>query len=272
MKVVFFAKPLRGVDIPAVVERTKALEADGVEWPVREGFAVNPGNVRKALPQLVKAMASEGLCVALCSCETRFVDAAAPYVEPMLATMAEHKVPYLKLGYFGYQPGQEDYWRAVARARGVLDAWRKLAEKHGVTVCCHTHSGLYLGSNAAGLMQLIRGFDPKHIAGYLDTGHLAVGGEEFPIACAMTGPYLKIVGVKDMKKVRAEEDGQTTAKVEGFPLGQGAVDVARAFRTLTEAGFDGPVSVHFEYEKGTPGATFEQWRSDVRTCRQASSP
>ena len=49
-----------------------------------------------------------------------------------------------------------------------------------------------LDQNCAGLMHLIKGFDPQHIGAYPDPGHLALDGEDWAMGLAMIGDYLSI--------------------------------------------------------------------------------
>jgi sugar phosphate isomerase/epimerase len=262
-----FAKHLKEVDIPGLVDTAERLGIDGYEWPVRPGYVVNPDNVATALGELCAALRSVGKSIPACACDTRFVDPDAPFVEPMLGAMAENGVQLLKLGYFLFDPDRDDYWQLVDHARRVLAKWAKLARKHNVTVCYHTHSSPEIGSSAAELMHLIKGFDPDHIGGYLDTGHLAVGGERFPVACAMVGDYLKMAAFKDARKVWVETDGGRAIKMQTCPMGDGVADIPEALRHLRTIGFDGPVVVHVEYEMESPQALFESSLRDVRICK-----
>jgi len=268
MELILFAKHLKPFDIPELVRLAGRIGVDGYDVPVREGYAVSPDNVTHALKDLVKAMASEGLRVPMCTAEGDLVDPAAAIAEPLLNAMAENGVSFLKLGYFLFDATRQDYWEEVRRARATLEQWADLAEKYDVTVCCHTHAGGYLGCNASALMHLIQGFNPAHIGAYLDTGHLSAAGEDFPIACNIVGPYLRIVGLKDVVRIWKQEDGTRYLTREAVPLGDGLTDVDEAFAHLSMIGFHGPLSIHIEYE-GDTESLIEASQRETKVYRAA---
>lgn len=267
MQLIMFAKHLKAFDIPSLAEKAAAFGIDGYDYPVREGYAVNPDNVSTALPELARAMASEGLSVPMCTGEGTLTDPDMPGAEPLMAAMAEAGVKFLKLGYFHFKDTHADYWQAVNHARQKLSGWEKLAEKHNVTVCYHTHSGPYLGCTAAALTHLLHDFNPKYIGAYLDAGHLAAAGEEFPMACAMVGEYLKLVAVKDMKKVWVEVDGKMIVTRKQFPLGEAVLNPDDVFRHLVTIGFNGPVSIHIEHGDTPPEKLIELGQNEAQTYR-----
>ena len=59
VKLIMFAKHLKELDIAGLVAKAREFGIDGYDFPVREGYAVNPENASTALPELVKAMAAE---------------------------------------------------------------------------------------------------------------------------------------------------------------------------------------------------------------------
>lgn len=235
MRIVLFSKCLPGLDIPQLIARGHALGLQGYDLCVRPGYAVGPDSLG-TLPAAVAALRSEGLEVPLITAPTDLVRPADPRAEPYLRAMVEAGVDLVKIGYFGFDPARE-YWAEVERIRREMDGWERLAANLGVTVLYHTHSG-DMGQNASALAHLIRGFDPRYVAGYLDPGHLLVCGEPFGFAAAVTSDQLRAVGLKDA-------DGRARRFV---PAGEGDVDWAGVFATLAARDFRGPLSVHAEYE------------------------
>lgn len=251
MQLILFAKHLKPLTVPQLVKRARQWGLDGYDWPVRAGYAVNPDNVRTALPAFVRAMRAEGMDVPLCTADALLSGPDDPTVEPILATMAAQGIRLFKPGYDRYHP-EADYGRQMDAARRKVEKWQALARKHGIAVCFHTHSGAWLGCNASALMDLIGGFDPQHIAAYLDAGHLAVAGELFNMACGIVGRRLRVVGVKDLRKVHAERDGKPIVQIEAVPKGRGATDFNLVFSTLARLRFGGPVTIHIEYPGSLP--------------------
>jgi sugar phosphate isomerase/epimerase len=150
-------------------------------------------------------------------------------------------VPAIKIGYFPYKgPPVDD---ALKAARVRLIGFAKLAAATKVRACCHTHSGDYLGNNAASLRMLLQDLDPHHVGAFLDTGHTAVNGGPFRLEMDLLRPWVSLLAIKDMKW---EQDlGRWHYHV--VPVGDGIVhwnDVAAAVK---EAKFNGTISLHCEY-------------------------
>ena len=114
--------------------------------------------------------------------------------------------------------------------------------------CYQVHSGPNLGSNCAGLMHLIQGFDARLVGAYPDVGHMALDGEDWDMGFSMLAGYLSIVGAKDAHHAprTAGELPRYTPKF--VKLGDGSIDWERCVGALRRVGFDGPISVHTEYD------------------------
>ena len=266
MQLVYFTKHWPGTSVKEFARMAKSIGADGLDLAVREGHTVNPANAADALPEAVRTCSCEGVSVAMATMETRPTDPDDPRTEALFAACGEAGVPYVKLGYFLHKPGQ-DYWAEVERLRGVLGRLGKLAAKHGVLACYHTHSGTFYGSNASGLMHLLRGQDANALGAYIDVGHLALGGEPIPMAVDIVRDYLHIVGVKS-PAWEAEPAGDHVAwKARIVPLMEGAVDCRQMLAELKRVGFDGVLTLHSEYEMPQE-QLLQALRSEIAYCRR----
>jgi len=239
MQLVMFTKMLAKLDVRQLGDTIKDLGFDGMDLAIRPGHPINPDNVETALPEAIKLWADQGLVVGMATTDTSLIDPTAPEAERIFAVCGQAGIKYIKLGYYLWEPGQ-DYWRRVDEIRRHLDGFAELGAKHGVLPCYHTHSGHFYGLNACGLMHLLRGMDPERIGAYLDAGHLMLDGEPFTLAVDIVGPYLKLVAAKDPVYI----DGGRKL----VPLGDGLVDWVGVCRDLKNVGFDGPVTLHSEYD------------------------
>jgi sugar phosphate isomerase/epimerase len=97
-------------------------------------------------------------------------------------------------------------------------------------------------------MHLIRGFDPRYIGAYIDPLHMTIEGEEFPVGVAMVKEYLSIVALKDILITREEINGHGRKAVEVVPSGEGMVDFSAVFSELKRVQYQGPLTVHCEFE------------------------
>lgn len=268
MKLIYFTKHWPTYSVERLIELGHRVGADGLDLACRNGHTVNPENVREALPEAVRAAEAEGLSIPMLTAEGSFTDPSDPTTEPILAACGESGVRFIKLGYYGWRRDQ-DYWATVDSIRRKLEAYERLGEKHHVTICYHTHSGGNYGSNCGTLMHLLKGFDPRWIGAYVDTGHMAANGEHWPLGMAMVGEYLKIVGAKTIGYYR-EPEAEGSKWTQRFVwFREGVVDWTAIFKDLRERGFDGPVTLHGEYDvKMTEEEQIALLADDFQIARQ----
>ena len=246
MQFVMFTKLLKDLDTAQLAHTIQDLGFDGFDLAVRPGYPIDPDNVGAALPAAAERWAARGLKIGLVTTNFDFTDPAKPEVEPLLAACAQAGVRRIKLGYWVHEG--EPYWEGVDNIRKALDGFQKLCRKHGVCVAVHTHSGPYYGSNCAGAMHLVRGFDPRFIGVYIDPGHLAIDGEDLPLAISMVRDHLVLVAVKSPGWFRTEEAGRVEWDHHLVPLPEGIVNWRQVLELLASANYDGPLSLHSEYE------------------------
>jgi sugar phosphate isomerase/epimerase len=241
MRYVYFTKTLRELDVPRLAAFCRDAGLDGVDLAVRPGYPVHPGNAATALPAAARALRGEGLEIGLVSTATDLNDPDAKDTATLFDACARAGVPAVKIGYFPYRPPADD---ALKAARARLAGFARLAARTKVRVCYHTHSGNYLGNNAAGLRLLLQDLDPHHVGAFLDTGHTAVNGGPVRMELDLARPWLSVVAIKDM----AWEKGKGGWQYRVVPAGEGIVRWDEAGRGLKECRFGGTVSLHGEYE------------------------
>ena len=270
MKITFFSKTLRSLDVDGLIAAGERLGLEGWDLAVRPGYVVNPDNVAEALPGAAQRLAAAGQPVLSITGNFDVLWPDMPGAIPLLKGMAAAGVPLLKLGYFIIDPAKQDYWAEVERIRQALAGWEKLGRAHGVKILYHTHSGQgFMGLNCAALMHLLKDFDPQYIGAYLDPGHMLIDGEPFPFGLAMAKQYLAMIALKDFRphlQVAPNEPlAQGALDWECVMAGQGGVKWNTVFAELAALGFQGPCSVHAEFEapKHAPHLFMEMARADV---------
>jgi sugar phosphate isomerase/epimerase len=227
---------------------------------------VNPDNIEQALPDAARQLAAAGQPVLSITGSLDLLWPDAPGVLPLLRGMAAASVPLLKLGYFRFDPATQDYWAEVARIRQALAGWEQLGRAHGIKIMLHTHSGMgHMGLNAAALMHLIKDFDPQSIGAYLDPGHMLVNGEPFPFGLAMAKQYLSMIALKDFRPHLHSGETEGTLTWEVVLAGQGGVPWRTVFDELARMQFQGPCTVHAEFEapKHAPHLFLEMAKADI---------
>ena len=216
MRYVYFTKLLKDLDVQALIAFCKEVGLDGVDLAVRPGYPVNPDNAVTALPDAMKAFADAGLTIGLVTADTGLNDAEGKTAKALFETCGKAGVAAIKIGYFPYKPPVED---ALKSARARLAGFAKLAEATKVKACYHTHSGLYLGNNAASLRLMLQDLDPHYLGAFLDTGHTAINGGPFPMEMDLLRPWVTLLAIKDM--LWAKDKGVWNSHV--VPAGDGIV-------------------------------------------------
>lgn len=248
MKLIVFSKGFRERSIDELVEIALEYGFDGYDLCVRPEYPVNPDNAAEKLGEAAEKMRAAGLDIPMVTGNFDLLAADHPTAEPILAAMAQAGIGLIKLGYFSFDPLTQDYWQEVDRIRRIFEGWQELGRKHNVKVCYHTHSGAMMGRNCASLAHLIRGFDPRYIGAYVDTGHLVAEGEEFCAGVAMVKEHLSIVSVKDVLIDRNQVNGHGSIRLSWLPAAKGMVNWTAVFDELARIRFDGPLSIHCEFE------------------------
>jgi sugar phosphate isomerase/epimerase len=246
MKIVLNSKFFSKLSIEELGDKAIGLSYDGIDICIRSGHTINVDNAIDALPKAVKKWQSQNLSCPLASAEVTLNDPKSPDAEILYKACSEANVRRLKIGFWKYTPG-DNYWEIVDAARTALQGFAALSEKYGVKTCYQIHSGPCIGSNCAGLMHLIKGFDPKLVGAYPDLGHLLLDGEDIEMGLSMIRDYISVVGIKDAEYVRQPE-GITPNYTPSFvKAGDGGVNWPLALNTLKKLDFDGPLAVHTEY-------------------------
>jgi sugar phosphate isomerase/epimerase len=241
-----FSKHLPEMDWTRLAQAVKKLGFGGVDLTVRPGGHVQPERATEDLPKAVAAIRAEGLSAPMIT--TALTSALDPTAKPILSTAGKLSIPFFKPGYYKY---------SFADVRGELqkamDDFRSLAElskQSGVQCGFHNHEG-YVGAQLWDVAQTIDQLDPKWVGYYFDIRHAVAegGGAGWKIALNLIAPRIKMIAVKDSYWEKSSKGWRQV----NCPLGQGMVDWKAYFKALRQANFQGPISLHLEYE--IPGTT-----------------
>jgi sugar phosphate isomerase/epimerase len=241
MRYVYFTKTLQTLDVPGLIAFFKETGLDGADLAVRPGYLVNPDNALTELPKAAKAFKDEGLFIGLVTAPTNLIDPDSKATQALFEACGKAGVAAVKIGYFTYK---DKFEATLAEARKHLAGFAKLAAKTGVKACYHTHSGNYVGNNAASLRLLLHDFDPHHVGAFVDTGHTAVNGGPIRLELDTIRAWLSLMAIKDM----TWEQQKQGWRYHVVPAGEGMVRWDEVGRGLKECGFKGTVSLHGEYE------------------------
>jgi L-ribulose-5-phosphate 3-epimerase len=252
-KLCLFSKHLAGMDARTMARNLKRLGFGGVDLTVRPSGHVLPERAIEELPKAVRAIREEGLEVPMIS--TALVSAADPTAQPILATAGKLSIPFYKPGYYRYE--FVDVRKELERAALEFRRLAELGKQYQIQVGYHNHAG-YIGAPLWDIAPVIDGLDPKWVGYYFDVRHAVVEGGDggWKIAANLVSRRLKMIAVKDFYWEKTATGGW---RVRNCPLGEGMVDWKSYFKFLAAAQFQGPVSLHLEYEVAgsTPAAKEE---------------
>ena len=247
LKVAVFSKHLQFVQGRALAETAKSIGFDAVDLTVRKAGHVEPANVKSDLPRLISTLREAGLDVPMIT--TDIVDDASPHTEAILQTASELGVRHYRWGGFKYDE-KRPIVQQLEHLKPRVERLARLNKKYDVCAIYHTHSGIDLvGASIWDLHLLLKEFDPNAVAVNYDVGHATIEGGfgGWINSFRVTGAYLKGIAVKDFVWTK-NAGGHWT--VDWKPLGQGMVHFAKFFEMVKQAGFSGPLQLHFEYPLG----------------------
>ena len=241
-----FSKPLPELDWRSLARAAKQVGFDGIDLTVRPGGHVLPERAAEDLPKAIGIIREEGLQVPMIT--TALTSAADPTARPILSTAARLSIPFFKVGYYQYKMVnvRKELEEAGAEFRGLVE----LSRRCGIQAGYHNHEA-YIGAPVWDMASVIETLDPKWAGFYFDPRHAVaeggVGG--WKIATNLVIPRLKMLAIKDFRWEKSEKGWMDN----NCPLGEGMVDWKYFLKTLAGSSFNGPISLHVEYE--VPGDT-----------------
>ena len=257
----FFSKHLPELDWTELGRAVKTAGFDGVDLTVRAKGHVLPERAAADLPRAIDAIKAQGVSVPMVT--TELTAASDPTAKPLLQAAAKSGVRYFKTGYWRYTESGDVRGR-LAAAGAALDGLVALARDCGIVLGFHNHTA-YIGAALWDIAPAMDQLDPKWAGYYFDPRHAVAegGGGAWKAATHLVAPRMKMMALKDFY-------WEKTAKgwmIRDCPMGKGAVDWAWVAKTIGEAKFRGPISLHFEYE--IPGSTPRERTKNTLTAAVA---
>ena len=233
-----FTKPWKNLSIPELGELVRGLGFGGIEFPVRPGFQIEPGNAEKGLPHLDKEMDCCGIKVTSIANDTPG--------EAMFAGCAEAGIPVIRvMPRIDMEIG---FFASVEKIRREMDELCPLCEKYGVKIGVQHHYGKWI-SNSMELRYLIEKYAPRYIGAIWDAGHSAVAGEEPEIGLEIVESHLCMVNLKNIYYKRDNGPEAENAKWVHYATSgrQGLSSWARIMNYLEKKDYKGVICLTAEY-------------------------
>ncbi len=237
IKLSVFTKPWKKETIEELGWLVAGLGFDGIEFPLRPGYQVEPANAEKGLPELVGKLGGFGLkvfSVASSTDESIFAGCEASGI-PLIRIMAD-----VDQG-IGYLASEQ-------KTKRELERIIPLCEKYGIKVGVQMHCGWFV-KDAMQMMRLIGSFDPRHIGAIWDVAHAGLAGEEPEMGLDISWSHLCMVNLKNAFYLRQNgpEASQAQWSVYWTTGGQGLGSWSRTADYLKAREYEGVVCLTNEY-------------------------
>ena len=244
-----------GYSFREVAAMLKQLDVTGPDLTVRPGGLVAPERVAEDLPKAVAAFRDAGLTVPMIT--TGLTSAKDPAADTTLVTAGKLGIRYYKLGYYQYDDVTQ--WQSALKAtRKDLEELITIGRRSGMTAGFHNHAGPHIGGAIWDSWELLEGLGSRSVGFYFDPAQATIegGNHAWKLNFLRVAPRLAMLAIKDF--VWEQHDGQW--RTRWVPLGEGMVRWTDFFAQLVRVRFDGPISLHIEYDPGgeTKAARFER--------------
>ncbi|MBN1878090.1 MAG: sugar phosphate isomerase/epimerase [Anaerolineae bacterium] len=231
-----FTKPWPTLPLPQLAAWVHGLGFDGIEFPVRPGYQVEPERVQD-LPRAAEVLAEAGV---------KIFSVAGPADEATIAACAGAGVPVLRV--MARINEDENYLDAEIRLRREYDALVPLLDKYGVRLGVQNHCHRFI-ANAIGLRRLLEIYDPKHIGIVWDAAHEALSGGLPDLALDAVASHLCMVNLKNAvwQRTNGPEAAYARWKVYWTSGRQGLASWPQVIEDLKTRQYTGVVCLTAEY-------------------------
>ena len=237
MKYSVFTKPWRELPIDELCKKISGWGFDGIEFPLRPGFHVEPQNAEKDLPALSKKMREYGLTI---------MNVASGTDENIFAACQAAGVPIIRiLPWFGVTKTYFDY---EDEFRSYLDSLLPLCEKYNVKVGVQNHSGT-MTYNSMELKSVLRGLNPALVGAIWDAAHCGLAGETGTKGLEIIWDNLIQVNLKNAYwKLKSGPEAEEAKWQPYMTLGRhGMTSYPKIISCLKTRGYTGDICLPAEY-------------------------
>ena len=242
-KICAFTKLFQFLDFDQLAEVFAAAGLDGYDLTVRSGGHVEPENVKKDLPKVVKAAKKHGIEVVMLT--TEVTDPDNKLQTDVLKVAADLGIKYYRFGYLFYDNSMSVFDN-MDNARRLLDRFADLNQKLGIHGAYQNHHmSPRIGSPVWDLWYILKDLNPDWVSCQFDIWHAVIEGySSWWHGLTLLGPYIKTRCIKDFTW-RVAKTGKL--RPEPVPIGEGQINFDAYFQLLNNLGVRGETSLHIEY-------------------------
>ena len=270
-----FSKHLQCLSIEEAAEMAARAGFTGIDLTVRPGGHVDTAAAKAAnINNAVNAIRKAGLSCPMMV--TSIVSPDDPEAEAILSAASDSGITHYRTGYLEYDY-QEGIGNCLDRFRRQMEKLSRLNEQCGIHGSYQNHGGTRPGAAVWDLWYILKDLDPRWTGCQYDVKHAVMeGGRSWVNGMRAILPWIKNADIKDGIWTR-HDDG--SVHPDTSPLTEGMVDWSIWRKLLTESGFNGPISLHFEFsldpenppEPGSPGwkeRMLKVMQQELAACRE----
>ena len=249
-KFTVFTKPWKNITLEELGELIKNMGFDGVEYPLRDGYQIQPSDGIKGIKKLVDVLGKFDLTVGSIAggIDVKFTsdNKVAGINEELFAGCGEAGVKIIricqgldkKLGFF----------MNLEQIKRTYDAVVPYCEKYNVTLGVQMHCDANI-SSAAETYILLKDYNPKHIAAVWDSGHNGLTGTEPCFALDTVWDMLCMVNFKAAywKLRTGQENGEAKWDTYWTTAKHACGSWRDAVNHLKKRGYSGIICMPAEY-------------------------
>jgi len=232
-----FTKAWKQLSIDELGRFINSIGIAGIEFPLREGYQVEPKDAEKGLLKLAEQLGGYGL---------KIYSVASDTSEKVFAGCQAAGVPIIRI--IVHTDLKDGFYASMQKTEKEIEKIIPLCEKYGVKVGIQHHYGPGL-NNSMELRQLVGKYDPRHIGAVWDAAHSALAGEEPEQGLEIVWSHLCIVNLKNaFYRLVTGPEAETAGWDYYFTTGrQGLSSWDRISAYLKEKDFKGTICLFAEY-------------------------
>jgi sugar phosphate isomerase/epimerase len=248
-----FTKPWKSQSLNELGVLVKNMGFDALEYPLREGFQVQPSEGARGILRLVKSLEKHGVLVTSLAAgiDVHTSDGkgeVAGVNEEVFAGCGEAGIPVIRICQsFNRGLGFHENMDALRRK---YDRILPFCRKYQVTLGIQMHYGSADITGSYDSYILLKEYDPRYIAAVWDAGHSGLAGENPRYALDCLWSHLCMVNFKAARWFRenpAAPGDEAPWGAEWVTAREGMGSWAAAAAYLKSRGYSGTVCLPAEY-------------------------
>lgn len=232
-----FTKPWKKQSVEELGQFVSGLGLNGIEFPLRDGYQVEPKDAEKGLPEIVKKLGEYNL---------KITSVASDTDENIFAGCAAAGIPLIRI-MFGANL-EKGYMNCEAEMKKSIEKFLPYCEKYGVKVGIQHHYGPGV-SNSMEMRHILEGYDPKYVGAIWDAAHSGLAGEEPEQGLDIIWSHLCLVNLKTAYyKIKTGPEAEEAEFDRYFTTGRhGLVSWSRIIKYLKSRNYEGVICLPAEY-------------------------